>query len=169
MAVSAAFAGSGKRAAAPGGLHVRRFGLDQDLEALEQSELLDGISGPLSPLDCDMFSCDLASPKRPSKARMKMDAINDMPTVGSGRMPRLGDDDSIKEDCDENEDGMAIIKGPWAEHEDMMLRALVGEYGAKRWSNIADKLPGRIGKQVRLAPGAKPCSALLCRSVLIPT
>jgi len=111
--------------------------------------LLDGISGPLSPLDCDMFSCDLASPKRPSKARMKMDAINDMPTVGSGRMPRLGDDDSIKEDCDENEDGMAIIKGPWAEHEDMMLRALVGEYGAKRWSNIADKLPGRIGKQCR--------------------
>jgi hypothetical protein len=99
-----------------------------------------------------MFSPDLASPKRPGKVRSQPDSGDYVASAESGQMPSLGDDDSIKEDCDGNEAGVAIIKGPWAAHEDKMLRSLVEEFGAKRWSSIAAKLPGRIGKQARLAP-----------------
>ena len=42
------------------------------------------------------------------------------------------------------------VKGPWSTHEDEQLSVLVQQYGPKRWSLIASKLPGRIGKQVRL-------------------
>ena len=41
------------------------------------------------------------------------------------------------------------VKGPWSTHEDEQLSVLVQQYGPKRWSLIASKLPGRIGKQVR--------------------
>ena len=30
-----------------------------------------------------------------------------------------------------------------------MIVALVGQYGAKKWSSIATHLPGRVGKQCR--------------------
>jgi len=40
-------------------------------------------------------------------------------------------------------------KGPWTEDEDQRLACLVQTYGPKKWSNIAAKLPGRIGKQCR--------------------
>lgn len=33
--------------------------------------------------------------------------------------------------------------------EDSTLRSLVQEYGAKKWSHIAEFLPGRKGKQCR--------------------
>ena len=33
--------------------------------------------------------------------------------------------------------------------EDEQLTALVQQYGAKEWSAIAEKLPGRVGKQCR--------------------
>ena len=66
------------------------------------------------------------------------------------RTPSLElDDDSIKEDCDDNEQDGLIVKGPWSDPEDAMLRSLVAELGTKRWSAIATKLPGRIGKQAR--------------------
>ena len=39
------------------------------------------------------------------------------------------------------------VKGPWSTAEDEQLSLLVEEYGPKRWSLIASKLPGRIGKQ----------------------
>lgn len=42
-----------------------------------------------------------------------------------------------------------LVKGPWTEAEDKELVALVEKYGAKKWSTIADHLPGRIGKQCR--------------------
>jgi len=41
------------------------------------------------------------------------------------------------------------IKGAWTEEEDELLRSLVEKYGPKRWSLIAQNLPGRIGKQCR--------------------
>jgi len=41
------------------------------------------------------------------------------------------------------------VKGPWSKEEDELLASLVAEYGAKKWSVIAEKVPGRIGKQCR--------------------
>jgi hypothetical protein len=42
-----------------------------------------------------------------------------------------------------------LIKGPWTQEEDRQIVELVQEYGAKKWSVIAQRLPGRIGKQCR--------------------
>jgi hypothetical protein len=39
-----------------------------------------------------------------------------------------------------------MIKGPWSHHEDQILSENVNKHGAKNWSNIAQALPGRIGK-----------------------
>ena len=41
------------------------------------------------------------------------------------------------------------VKGPWSKEEDELLASLVAEYGAKKWSTIAERVPGRIGKQCR--------------------
>jgi len=38
---------------------------------------------------------------------------------------------------------------PWTKEEDEKVRKLVMEKGALKWSQIAAKLPGRIGKQCR--------------------
>lgn len=43
----------------------------------------------------------------------------------------------------------AQIKGPWTRDEDERLRTLVSCYGPKRWTYIAKKLGGRVGKQCR--------------------
>ena len=42
-----------------------------------------------------------------------------------------------------------LIKGPWTSEEDRRVVELVKRYGAKKWSVIANELPGRIGKQCR--------------------
>ncbi|XP_031473399.1 transcription factor MYB3R-4 [Nymphaea colorata] len=42
-----------------------------------------------------------------------------------------------------------LVKGPWSKEEDDMIVELVNKYGAKKWSTIAQALPGRIGKQCR--------------------
>ncbi|CAM6105246.1 unnamed protein product [Calypogeia fissa] len=42
-----------------------------------------------------------------------------------------------------------LVKGPWTKEEDDRIMELVGKYGAKKWSVIAQNLPGRIGKQCR--------------------
>uniref|UniRef100_A0A7S2WV82 Uncharacterized protein n=2 Tax=Rhizochromulina marina TaxID=1034831 RepID=A0A7S2WV82_9STRA len=41
------------------------------------------------------------------------------------------------------------VKGPWLPEEDQLLRDLVGQFGPKQWSKIAEKIPGRAGKQCR--------------------
>ncbi|KAL9657127.1 hypothetical protein ABK040_002752 [Willaertia magna] len=41
------------------------------------------------------------------------------------------------------------VRGAWTEEEDNILRSLVEKHGAKKWSQIALELPGRIGKQCR--------------------
>ena len=42
-----------------------------------------------------------------------------------------------------------LIKGPWKQSEDELIVQLVKIHGAKKWSEIASHLPGRIGKQCR--------------------
>ncbi|KAL1537115.1 transcription factor MYB115-like protein [Salvia divinorum] len=42
-----------------------------------------------------------------------------------------------------------IIKGQWTPEEDGMLVELVEKHGVRKWSTIAQLLPGRIGKQCR--------------------
>ncbi|KAL8139252.1 hypothetical protein V2J09_005273 [Rumex salicifolius] len=42
-----------------------------------------------------------------------------------------------------------LIKGPWSKEEDDMIIQLVHKFGPKKWSTIAQHLPGRIGKQCR--------------------
>lgn len=41
------------------------------------------------------------------------------------------------------------MKGPWSAEEDAKVKELVAKYGPKKWSQIAQYLPGRIGKQCR--------------------
>ncbi|KAM7258122.1 hypothetical protein ACFE04_013863 [Oxalis oulophora] len=42
-----------------------------------------------------------------------------------------------------------LVKGPWSKEEDESIIQLVEKYGPKKWSTIAQHLPGRIGKQCR--------------------
>nr|CAD1842917.1 unnamed protein product [Ananas comosus var. bracteatus] len=42
-----------------------------------------------------------------------------------------------------------VVKGQWTLEEDRLLINLVEQYGVRRWSQIAQMLPGRIGKQCR--------------------
>ncbi|KAL5792470.1 hypothetical protein ACOSP7_001064 [Xanthoceras sorbifolium] len=42
-----------------------------------------------------------------------------------------------------------LVKGPWSKEEDGLLIELVREQGNKKWSEIAKRFPGRIGKQCR--------------------
>lgn len=148
----------------------RPFGLHHDFgAALEHGDF--GLGSTLDPLNYSMLSPDLSSVKK-SKSAKKCSSGADMSDfIEPRRLPSLGDDDSIKEDCEGNEDEL-VIKGPWSEPEDEQLRLLVAEQGAKRWSAIAARLPGRIGKQVRaclpthrrrLASGARRAFPRLCR------
>jgi hypothetical protein len=42
-----------------------------------------------------------------------------------------------------------IKTGPWTEEEDEKVRELVRLNGPQKWTQIAEHLPGRIGKQCR--------------------
>ncbi|KAG5039570.1 Transcription factor MYB98 [Glycine soja] len=42
-----------------------------------------------------------------------------------------------------------IVKGQWTSDEDRLLIQLVEQFGVRKWSHIAQALPGRIGKQCR--------------------
>ncbi|XP_027333780.1 transcription factor MYB3R-1-like isoform X2 [Abrus precatorius] len=42
-----------------------------------------------------------------------------------------------------------LVKGPWSKEEDEVIIELVNKFGPKKWSSIAQHLPGRIGKQCR--------------------
>ncbi|XP_044485161.1 transcription factor MYB98-like [Mangifera indica] len=42
-----------------------------------------------------------------------------------------------------------VVKGQWTIDEDRLLIRLVEQHGMKKWSHIAQMLPGRIGKQCR--------------------
>ena len=59
---------------------------------------------------------------------------------------------------DSCEGGASAVKGPWSADEDALLRNLVFDHGAKKWSTIATHLPGRIGKQVARSASSLPCT-----------
>ncbi|KAM7509898.1 hypothetical protein LguiB_008773 [Lonicera macranthoides] len=40
-----------------------------------------------------------------------------------------------------------IIKGQWTREEDRLLKKLVKKHGVRKWSQIAQMVPGRLGKQ----------------------
>ncbi|ONK67071.1 uncharacterized protein A4U43_C06F15360 [Asparagus officinalis] len=42
-----------------------------------------------------------------------------------------------------------LVKGPWSKEEDDIIVEMVNKHGPKKWSAIAQALPGRIGKQCR--------------------
>ncbi|XP_039836143.1 transcription factor MYB3R-1-like isoform X4 [Panicum virgatum] len=42
-----------------------------------------------------------------------------------------------------------LVKGPWSKEEDDIIIQMVNKLGPKKWSTIAQALPGRIGKQCR--------------------
>jgi hypothetical protein len=42
-----------------------------------------------------------------------------------------------------------LQRGPWSAEEDAKVTELVERFGPKRWSEIAQHLPGRVGKQCR--------------------
>ncbi|KAF5476789.1 hypothetical protein F2P56_003490, partial [Juglans regia] len=42
-----------------------------------------------------------------------------------------------------------VAKGQWTTEEDRLLIELVQQYGVRKWSHIAQMLPGKIGKQCR--------------------
>ncbi|KAH9261909.1 hypothetical protein BASA81_000565 [Batrachochytrium salamandrivorans] len=91
----------------------------------------------------------------------------------SGGFPGMDGDEAEGEDGDGDEDGEEDfrgkkasfqsggggggggtsssnrIKGPWSPEEDQLLARLVNEFGAKKWSVIAEHVSGRIGKQCR--------------------
>ena len=45
--------------------------------------------------------------------------------------------------------GKAVKTGPWTPEEDALVEKLVTKGGPQKWSQIAEHLPGRIGKQCR--------------------
>ena len=49
----------------------------------------------------------------------------------------------------------SVVKGAWGSEEDTLLVELVNEIGAKKWSQIAQRMPGRVGKQVRMSAGGR--------------
>lgn len=42
-----------------------------------------------------------------------------------------------------------LFKGPWRPSETALLARLVSKHGARNWSEIAQSIPGRTGKQAR--------------------
>jgi len=73
----------------------------------------------------------------------------------SGKLPQSDDDD---ESASANG---STVKKPWLLTEDNQLRELIEQHGTGNWTNIAEFLPGRSGKQCRerwhnhLNPGIK--------------
>jgi hypothetical protein len=55
-----------------------------------------------------------------------------------------------------------LVKGPWTAEEDAKVVDLVNTHGAKKWSPIiANRLPGRIGKQCREMSSYPPTPVVL--------
>ncbi|MQM03437.1 hypothetical protein Taro_036219 [Colocasia esculenta] len=42
-----------------------------------------------------------------------------------------------------------LVKGPWSKEEDEQMIELVNKHGPRKWSRIARRMPGRMGKQCR--------------------
>ncbi|KAF7819816.1 transcription factor MYB118-like [Senna tora] len=65
---------------------------------------------------------------------------------------RGNDDENKKKRMRKENDGSGekdIVKGQWTPEEDRMLMQLVDQLGVKKWSQVAQALGGRMGKQCR--------------------
>ena len=81
-----------------------------------------------------------ASSKTRTSAGAKANGAKSSRGSGSGKQGGVGARSS-------NEP--VVRRMAWSAEEDDRLSALVAEHGAKRWSVIAELMPGRIGKQCR--------------------
>ena len=70
-------------------------------------------------------------------------------SVGSNENNRSDNSVNVSGSISGRRSTNVMNKGPWTEEEDRRLAQLVENFGAKKWTNIAAKLPGRIGKQCR--------------------
>ncbi|XP_027368435.1 transcription factor MYB119-like [Abrus precatorius] len=76
--------------------------------------------------------------------------INQSPTLCLKDMRLLGKKARVVGKRSKKESSVFWIKGQWTEEEDRKLIRLVKQYGDQRkWTEIAEKLEGRIGKQCR--------------------
>mmetsp|Transcript_46901 Transcript_46901/g.116894 ORF Transcript_46901/g.116894 Transcript_46901/m.116894 type:complete len:158 (-) Transcript_46901:358-831(-) len=71
-------------------------------------------------------------PFLPSQLSMMPDGYTDLPPIAAPS-PSLRD----------------FTRGAWTAEEDATLAGLVQTLGARKWSEIAKRMPGRIGKQCR--------------------
>lgn len=99
---------------------------------------------PVQNADFEMGSLGARGPQRPAKR--KLAAALERATGGdAGAYQR----DYQRKRYAVWADDTTSKKGHWSSREDQMLRERVAEAGARRWSFIAQALPGRIGKQCR--------------------
>ncbi|KAK9684750.1 hypothetical protein RND81_10G229200 [Saponaria officinalis] len=68
--------------------------------------------------------------------------------VGSCSSPKI-DLNLVKKGCRGRKKKINVVKGQWTIEEDRLLIQLVERYGIRKWSQIAQMLNGRIGKQCR--------------------
>ena len=61
-------------------------------------------------------------------------------------------------------DAAGHVKGAWSAEEDANLVRLVGQMGCKKWSLIAQSMPGRIGKQVSALRGVRTRERIFIRN-----
>jgi hypothetical protein len=80
------------------------------------------------------------SRKRLSEASLMSDcsSVNSASSQSKRLRPESGGDHSA-----------ATRRGPWSAEEDELLTTLVNKFGTKKWAHIADRIPGRVGKQCR--------------------
>lgn len=78
------------------------------------------------------------SRKRMSELSITSDCSSS--SSSSKRLHRTGSDVS---------NSMTTRRGPWSAEEDELLTNLVNKFGTKKWAHIADRIPGRVGKQCR--------------------
>jgi hypothetical protein len=89
-------------------------------------------------------------PKRPPSAAADEDELSDSGmTERAKSVPMVTSAKTTGTASPLDEEGR---KGAWAQDEDELLVRLVDELGAKKWSLVASRMPGRIGKQVDARP-----------------
>lgn len=59
------------------------------------------------------------------------------------------------DECGPDHPARAIKKMVWTPEEDAKLLRMVAQYGPSSWSQIAQHLPGRVGKQCRERAGGR--------------
>nr|QSD99674.1 MYB family transcription factor [Melilotus albus] len=80
---------------------------------------------------------------------LKWTNFNQTPTLCLKDIQGYGENTKIVGRKTKKETSEVLIKGQWADEEDRKLIKLVKQYGERKWSQISEKLEGRVGKQCR--------------------